>query len=91
MKWNLNLPYMTKAEGAAFKKARIKGEITSFRVAICQGIKNMDNPDKAAESCTAEVPKVEDEHGAQVKRYCSLECYTAMEGPADEPEQEDEE
>lgn len=89
MKLDLDIPYLTKLEATLFKKSRSKGAISAFRVRLCEGILNMDDFDKPTVACMNEVPKVDDENGKPLKRYCSKECYTNMENPTDVTDQEE--
>lgn len=92
MKWKLELPYMTPVERARFKSDVNTGKLTSFRRRPCAGIVNMDpEGEKPACPCPNEVPKIDDDDGKPLKRYCSQSCYTRTEEPIDEREQENEE
>lgn len=91
MKWKLDLPYMTKAERATFKRMRSKGEITVHRTRMCQGILNMDaDTVTPAAPCEEEIPLVDGDDGQPAKRYCSQKCYVRTEEPVDESTEEDE-
>jgi hypothetical protein len=79
LRWNLDIPWMTEAERGAFKTLRSTGGLSSFRITYCEGRPIKDGKPVR---CANEIPRVTNDQGQQVKRYCSRRCHDSIENEA---------